>query len=198
LGGVSGSLDSGHCRSDPDPRGRRGHPGLALGASESQEYRGGSRSVRKRILLPDRGCSPQLLQRHDSLRHDCGHPFLHYSQCLRQAAPIQEVGCPVSGPAPRTLLNRSPNRTQLFQRTSIRRLLVHELPKARRLSGAARVACRAVARMPPNKALQRTINSSVQLTLVAARRHTSEAGSRPVSAVAGRWTPIRSASRFVV
>jgi len=34
--------------------------------------------------------------------------------------------------------------------------------------------------------LQRTTNSSVQLTLVAAWRHTVSAGSGPVSAVAGR------------
>jgi len=38
---------------------------------------------------------------------------------------------------------------------------------------------------PLNKALQRTINSSVQLTLGAAKRHTWIAGSGPVSAVAG-------------
>ena len=38
----------------------------------------------------------------------------------------------------------------------------------------------------PNKPLQRTSNSLVQLTLVAAWRYTSEAGSDPVSAVAGR------------
>jgi hypothetical protein len=40
--------------------------------------------------------------------------------------------------------------------------------------------------MPPNKALQRTINRSVQLTLVAVWRHTVSAGSDPISAVAGR------------
>jgi hypothetical protein len=40
--------------------------------------------------------------------------------------------------------------------------------------------------MPPNKALQRTTNSSAQLTLVAAWRHTLLAGSGPVSAFAGR------------
>ena len=39
---------------------------------------------------------------------------------------------------------------------------------------------------PPNKALQRTSNSSVQLTMVAFWRHTRGAGSGPVSAVAGR------------
>jgi len=39
---------------------------------------------------------------------------------------------------------------------------------------------------PPNKALNRTGNSSVQLTLGAIWRHTSVAGSEPVSAVAGR------------
>jgi hypothetical protein len=39
---------------------------------------------------------------------------------------------------------------------------------------------------PFNKALQRTINSSVQLTLVAVWRHTDSAGLAPVSAVAGR------------
>lgn len=41
------------------------------------------------------------------------------------------------------------------------------------------------ARVPPNKALQRPSNSSVQLTLGAPWRHTSVAGSGPVSAVAG-------------
>jgi hypothetical protein len=40
--------------------------------------------------------------------------------------------------------------------------------------------------MPPNKPLQRTINSWVQMTLVAAWRHSSVVGSDPVSAVAGR------------
>jgi len=38
---------------------------------------------------------------------------------------------------------------------------------------------------PPNKALQRTINSSVQLTLIAVWRHTEGAGPDSVSAVAG-------------
>jgi len=37
-----------------------------------------------------------------------------------------------------------------------------------------------------NKALQRTINSSVELTLVAIWRHTESTGSGSVSAVAGR------------
>jgi len=37
-----------------------------------------------------------------------------------------------------------------------------------------------------NQALQRTSNSSVQLTAVAVWRHTLVAGSGPVSAVAGR------------
>jgi hypothetical protein len=40
--------------------------------------------------------------------------------------------------------------------------------------------------MPPNKALQRTINSSVQLTWVAVWRHILVAGPGPVSAVSGR------------
>lgn len=44
---------------------------------------------------------------------------------------------------------------------------------------------------PPNKALNRTVNSSVQLTLGAVWRHTPVAGSGPVSAVASRLTPIR-------
>ena len=39
---------------------------------------------------------------------------------------------------------------------------------------------------PPNKAVQRSSNSFVQLASVAVWRHTSEAGSGPVSAVAGR------------
>jgi hypothetical protein len=43
-----------------------------------------------------------------------------------------------------------------------------------------------LARTPPNKALQRAINRSVQLTLGAAWRHNLMAGSDPVSAVAGR------------
>jgi len=41
-------------------------------------------------------------------------------------------------------------------------------------------------RPPPNKALQRAINSSTHLTRVATWRHTSGAGSGSVSAVAGR------------
>jgi hypothetical protein len=40
--------------------------------------------------------------------------------------------------------------------------------------------------LPPNKALQRTSNSFVQLTLVAIWRHTVSIGSDPVSTVAGR------------
>jgi len=44
---------------------------------------------------------------------------------------------------------------------------------------------------PLNKALQRTINSSVQLTMVAVWRHTWVAGSDQVSAVASRLTLIR-------
>jgi hypothetical protein len=40
---------------------------------------------------------------------------------------------------------------------------------------------------PANDTLQRTINSSVELTLVAAWRHSSEAESGRVSAVASRW-----------
>jgi hypothetical protein len=40
--------------------------------------------------------------------------------------------------------------------------------------------------MPPNQELQRTTNSSLQLTMAAAWRHTTSAGSGPVSAVAGR------------
>jgi hypothetical protein len=39
--------------------------------------------------------------------------------------------------------------------------------------------------------LQRTINSPFQLAMVAVWRHTSVAGSDPVSAVAGRLSPIR-------
>ena len=59
---------------------------------------------------------------------------------------------------------------------------VHACPREK----CAQVASVAAARTTPNKALQRTSNSSVQLTLVAAWRHTSSAGSDPVSAVAGR------------
>jgi predicted ATPase len=42
--------------------------------------------------------------------------------------------------------------------------------------------------------LNRTVNSSVQLTFGAIWRHNQEAGSRPVSAVASRLTPIRYAA----
>ena len=51
----------------------------------------------------------------------------------------------------------------------------------------ARLGCQ----VPPNKALNRTVNSSAQLTLGAIWRHTLVAGSGPVSAVASRLTPIR-------
>jgi hypothetical protein len=44
---------------------------------------------------------------------------------------------------------------------------------------------------PPNKALNRTANSFVQLTLDVIWRHTRSAGSGPVSAVASRLTLIR-------
>jgi len=43
-----------------------------------------------------------------------------------------------------------------------------------------------VGETPPDKALQRIINSSVQLTVVAVWRHTLVTGSGPVGAVAGR------------
>jgi hypothetical protein len=59
-------------------------------------------------------------------------------------------------------------------------------PSSERLSFAART--------PPNKALNRTVNSSVQLTLGAVWRHTWLAGSEPVNAVASRLTPIRWAA----
>jgi len=47
---------------------------------------------------------------------------------------------------------------------------------------------------PADKALQGTRNSPVQLAAVAFWRHTLEARSEPVSAVAGRLTPIRWAA----
>jgi hypothetical protein len=55
--------------------------------------------------------------------------------------------------------------------------------EAYRSAKSVAVASLGTVRVPSNKPLQRTINSSVQLTLVAVWRHTVSAGSDPVSAV---------------
>jgi hypothetical protein len=44
----------------------------------------------------------------------------------------------------------------------------------------------ALTQTPPKNPLQQPLNSSLQLTSVAVRRHTGSSGSHPVGAVAGR------------
>jgi hypothetical protein len=44
---------------------------------------------------------------------------------------------------------------------------------------------------PPNKPMNRSGNSLIQLTVGAIWRHNQAAGSEPVSAVAARLSPIR-------